>query len=209
MAKVDVLNLDGNKQGQIALPSEIFEQAIRADILSRVVEWQRSKQRAGTHHTKTISEISGTTKKMYKQKGTGRARHGSARAAQFRKGAVALGPRFRDHEYSIQKKVKDQALKMALSSKYGESKLVILSDLNIATHKTKDLLSKLSKLGVNSGLFIGVTDDNSNFVKAYRNIKHINALPVKGLNVLDILKHEHLLLTEDCVKALSERFEKL
>ena len=210
MVKVDVLDLDGKKQGQVTLPAEIFEQAVRADILSRVVEWQRSKQRAGTHHTKTISEISGTTKKMYRQKGTGRARHGSARAGQFRKGAVLLGPRFRSHEYSIQKKVKDLALKMALSSKCSESRLIILDDLKVKTHKTKDFAKKLSKLGINSGLFVSPSYENdANFVKAYRNIKHINALPVKGLNVLDILKHDHLLLTKDCVEALEGRFNKV
>lgn len=207
---VDILNFEGQKQGQVALSDDIFNLAVRDDVISRVVEWQRSKSRAGTHHTKTISEISGTTKKMYRQKGTGRARHGSARAGQFRKGAVLLGPRFRSHEYSLQKKVKDLALKMALSSKYKENKLVVLSDLKLSTHKTKDLVNNLSNMGVNSGLFVSVSYDGSaNFVRAYRNIKHVDALPVKGLNVLDIIKHDHLLLTQDCIGALEGRFNKV
>jgi large subunit ribosomal protein L4 len=207
--KVDIVTINNKKVGELALSQEIFGEKPRSDILHRVVEWQRSKSRAGTHHTKTISEISGTTKKMTRQKGTGNARHSSARAGQFRTGAVIFGPRFRDHEYSIQKKVKSLALKMALSLRYKEKKLVILKDLEIESHKTKNLAKNLSEMKVSSGLIVGLNKDkDSKFIQASKNIKCVNSLPVEGINVLDILKHEYLFLTKECVDKINERLSK-
>ena len=207
--KVDVVTIDNKKVGELTLPQEIFSQKPKLDILHRVVEWQRSKGRAGTHNAKTISEISGTTKKIYRQKGTGQARHGSARAAQFRKGAVIFGPRVRDHEYSIQKKVKNLALKMALSLRYKEKKLIILKDLEIESYKTKNLAKNFSEMKVSSGLVVGLDKNrDSNFIMASKNIKNVNSLPVGGINVLDILKHEHLFLTRECVEKINERLSK-
>jgi large subunit ribosomal protein L4 len=215
--KRPVVDFDNKTVGEIILSGHVFGEKVRSDILSRMVEWQRSKRRAGTHHTKGISDISGTTKKMYKQKGTGRARHGSARAGQFRKGAVLFGPKFRSHEYSIQKKVKDLALKIAVSLKCKESKLIILNDFNLDDHKTKNLVNKLANLGIGSGLFVATSYDAStpealtalgdaaNFVRAYKNIKHIDALPVKGINVYDILNHDYLVFTKDGVAELDKR----
>jgi large subunit ribosomal protein L4 len=216
--KRPIVDFDNNTVGEIFLSGQVFGEKLRSDILNRVVEWQRSKRRAGTHHTKGISDISGTTKKMYKQKGTGRARHGSARAGQFRKGAVLFGPKFRSHEYSIQKKVKDLALKVAISLKCKESKLIILNDLNLDSPKTKNLVSKLANLGIGSGLFVATNYESStpdsldapgtlsvNFFRAYKNIKHVDALPVKGINVYDILKHDYLVFTKDGVSELEKR----
>jgi len=207
--KVEIVNFNNKKVGELSLLKEIFGEEPRSDILHRVVEWQRAKSRAGTHHTKTIGEISGTTKKMCRQKGTGSARHRSARAGQFRTGAVLFGPKFRSHEYSIQRKVKNLALKMALSLRYKEKKLVVLENLEIKSHKTKMLSSDLSEMKVSSGLIVGV-DKNKDlkFVQASRNIKHINTLPVEGINVLDILKHKHLFLTKECIEKINERLSK-
>jgi large subunit ribosomal protein L4 len=204
--KIEIVNFNNKKLGELSLQEAIFGATPRSDILHRVVEWQRAKSRAGTHHTKTISEISGTTRKMVRQKGTGGARHGSARAGQFRKGAVLFGPKTRSHEYSIQKKVKNLALKMALSIRFKEKKLVVLKDLALDSHKTKDLNKNLSAMKVSSGLIVGVNKDRDlQFIQASRNIKHINSLSVDGINVLDILKHEHLFITEESIERINER----
>ena len=207
--KIAVIDFNNKKLEEVSLPSEIFGAAVREDILNRVVEWQRAKARAGTHHTKIMSEVSGTTKKMYRQKGTGNARHGSARAVQFRKGGVSFGPRFRSHEYSIPKKIKKLALKIALSSRFKEKKLIILKDLKINSHKTKDLFKKFSSMKISSGLIIGVNKDkDSNYIKASNNIKHIDSLPVEGINVLDILKHEYLCLTKESIEQINKRLSE-
>jgi len=204
--KIEVVNFDNVKVGELSLASEVFGEKPRSDILHRVVEWQRSKSRAGTHHTKTVSEISGTTKKIFRQKGTGNARHGSAKAGQFRSGAVLLGPRYRSHEYSIQKKIKNLALKMALSLRCKEKKLIILKDLELKSYKTQGLCKNFSAMKVLSGLIVGVDKNkDQNFIQASGNIKYIDSLPVEGLNVLDILKHEHLLITQECVEKINER----
>ena len=207
--KVEIINFNSEKLGEISLSQEVFGAKPRSDILHRVVEWQRSKRRAGTHNTKTIDEISGTTKKMVRQKGTGSARHGSARAVQFRTGAVSFGPRFRSHEYAIQKKVKNLALKMALSMRYKEKKLIVLQDLVLKSHKTKNLAKNFSKMKVSSGLIVGVDKNkDSNYIQASQNIKHINSLAIEGINVLDILKHEYLFLTKESVEKINERLGK-
>ncbi|NRA73302.1 MAG: 50S ribosomal protein L4 [Rickettsiales bacterium] len=205
--KVAVVDFNNKKIEEISLLPEIFGVNLRSDILNRVVEWQRSKARSGTHHTKTPSEVSGTTKKMYRQKGTGNARHGSARAIQFRKGGVSFGPRFRSHEYAMPKKIKKMALAIALSSRFKEKKLIVFKDLKLSSHKTKDLFKKFSEMKLSSGLIVGVNKDNdSNYIRASSNIKYINSLPVEGLNVLDILKHEYLCLTKESIEKINKRF---
>ena len=207
--KVKVLNFDNKEVGTVSLDPAVYSQEVRKDILHRVVEWQRAKSRAGTHKTKGISEISGTTKKPFKQKGTGNARQGSLRSPQMRGGAVIFGPVVRDHSHKIQKKVRTLALKMALSLKVAEKKLIALENLNLPSHKTKDLSKKLSKMGLNSPLIVGVDQEaDKNFVLAYRNVKNVHALPTEGINVYDILNSDHLVLTSSAIKEITEKLGK-
>ncbi|MCH9753570.1 MAG: 50S ribosomal protein L4 [Alphaproteobacteria bacterium] len=207
--KVKILNFDNKEVGTVSLDPAVYSQEVRKDILHRVVEWQRAKSRSGTHKTKGISEISGTTKKPFKQKGTGNARQGSLRSPQMRGGAVIFGPVVRDHAHKIQKKVRLLALKMALSMKVAEKKFVALENLNLSSHKTKDLLGKISKMGLNSPLIVGLDKDaDKNFMLAYRNIKNLNAIPTGGVNVYDILKSDHLVLTSSAIKEITEQLSK-
>ena len=207
--KIEIIDLDNKPAGEILLKAEIYQQELRQDILHKVVEWQRAKKRAGTHKTKGISEVSGTTKKPYAQKGTGNARQGSLRSPQFRGGAVIFGPVVRDHGYSMQKKIRKLALKIALSSKAAENKLIVMSNLDTPAFKTKDLKQKLENIGINSCLVVGMDSVRDiNFARAYKNIKHIDALPTIAINVYDILKHEHLILTRDAVATLDIRLSK-
>lgn len=207
--KVKVLNLDNKEVGDVSLDPSVYSQEVRKDILHRVVEWQRAKRRSGCHKTKGISEISGTTKKPFKQKGTGNARQGSLRSPQMRGGAVIFGPVVRDHSHKIQKKVRELALKMALSLKVSEKKFIALEGLNLKTNKTKDLATKLKNIGLNSALVIGMDEEkDANFVMAHRNIKNVHALPVEGINVYDVLNSEHLVVTKDAISAITERLTK-
>ncbi len=202
--KVKVLNLDNKEVGEISLDKEIFALPVRKDILHRVVNWQLAKRQAGTHKTKERSEISGTTAKAYKQKGTGRARHGSLRVAQMRGGATTFGPRVRSHEHALPKKMRKLGLKTALSLKLSEGALYVLKDINIAEPKTKLLSKSFDKLGLNSVLVIDGANVNDNFKKAATNIAKLDVLPARGANVYDILRREKLVLTEEAVKLLQE-----
>ena len=206
--KVDVITLDNKVQGQVELPKEIFGITPRKDILFRVVNWQLAKRRAGTHSTKVISEVSGTTKKPFSQKGTGRARQGSLRSPQMRGGATIFGPVVREHGFSLLKKVRALGLKMALSSKLEDKKLVVIDTEKCATPKTKDLKTKMDVLGWKKTLFIGGEVLDSNFVLALKNIINTDALPSQGANVYDILKHDTLVLTKDAVEKLTKRLSK-
>lgn len=202
-----VLDLDGNVVEQIELDKSIYSQPIRLDIIHRVIEWQRAKRRAGTHATKGISQVSGTTKKPHSQKGTGRARQGSLRSPQFRGGGVIFGPVVRSHEYDLQKKVRDLGIKTALSLKHAEGKLIVLNNLQSESHKTKSLTSRLSKLGIASCLVVGFDRQRDvNFGRAYGNIPRIDALPSAAINVYDVMKHEHLVLTSEAVATINARF---
>lgn len=203
--KVKVTSFDAKESGEVTLNKDIFGVTPRADILHRVVEWQRAKARAGTHKTKGISEISGTTKKPFAQKGTGRARQGSLRSPQMRGGAVIFGPVVRSHAYSLPKKIRALGLKMALSSKAQENNIIILADGNLKSAKTKDFTKTLAKLGWTSALIIDGEAVNENLKKAVGNLHKINVLPTIGANVLDILKHDKLVLTQDALKKLEER----
>jgi large subunit ribosomal protein L4 len=205
--KLSVRNLDNQEVGDIELADEVFGLPVRRDILARVVSWQLAKRRAGTHKTKGVSEISGTTKKPYKQKGTGRARQGSLRSPQFRGGAVIFGPVVRDHGFSLQKKVRKLGLKTALSAKQAEGKLVVIDAAKIAEAKTKALRSQLDALGWDSVLIIDGTAVDESFARAARNIPKVDVLPQQGANVYDILRRDVLVLTRDAAQQLEARLK--
>ena len=203
--KAKVINLDNKAAGDIELADAVFGVEIRKDILARMVQYQRAKAQSGTHKTKTISEISGTGKKPFKQKGTGSARQGSLRSAQMRGGSTIFGPVVRSHAISLPKKVRALALKVALSSKQKEGTLFILENTDLKNMKTKELVATFKKIGWDKPLIIDGETVNENFAKAARNIKHVDVLPTMGANVLDILKHKQLVLTKAAVAKLEER----
>jgi large subunit ribosomal protein L4 len=205
--KLTVRNLDNQEVGDIELADEVFGLPVRRDILARVVNWQLAKRRAGTHKAKGISEISGTTKKPYKQKGTGRARQGSLRSPQFRGGAVIFGPVVRDHGFSLQKKVRKLGLKTALSAKQAEGKLVVIDTATVAEAKTKALRAQLDALGWESVLIIDGAAVDAGFARAARNIPKVDVLPQQGANVYDILRRDLLVLTRDAAQQLEARLK--
>jgi len=205
--KYEIRNFDNKKVGEVQLNPEIFSSPLRQDILARMVHWQLAKRRAGTHSTKGISQISGTTKKPWRQKGTGRARQGSLRSPQFRGGAVIFGPHPRDHGYSLPKKVRHLALKTALSSKVASGELLIVEDLNIGTKKTNELVKKFQTLGVRSALIIDGAEVNKDFARTAANLPGVDVLPQQGINVYDILRHEHLVLTKAAIENLESRLK--
>jgi len=201
--QVEVTTLDKASAGNAELPDELFGAKPRPDIMARVVHWQLAKRRAGTHSTKGLSEVSGTTKKPYRQKGTGNARQGSLRAPQFRGGGVVHGPVPRSHEYSLNKKVRRLGLISALSQKQADGKLVVL-DTVAGTTKTSELAKKLRALGWRSALIVDGTVDDG-FLLASRNIPGIDVLPTVGANVYDILRHDMLVVTTAGVEGLKAR----
>lgn len=205
--KTKVLNLDNKASGEVELDAAVFGLPVRADILQRVVEWQRAKGRSGTHKTKGISDISGTTKKPFKQKGTGNARQGSLRSPQHRGGAVIFGPVVRSHAYDLPKKVRKLGLKTALSAKQAEGKLYIWSDAKLGEAKTKDVVAKFAALGLTSPLIIDGNDVDTNFANSIRNLHGFDVLPQIGANVYDILRHQELVLTQEAVKLLEARLK--
>jgi large subunit ribosomal protein L4 len=206
--KLDVIKLDGGKGGSIELPDDIFGiEEIRADILQRCVTWQLAKRRAGTHKIQVRNEVSRTSKKMYKQKGTGGARHGSRRAAQFVGGAKAHGPVVRSHAFDLPKKVRALALKHALSSKAKDGSLIVVDNVAIKDPKTAALRDQLGKIGVTHALVIAGPEVDANFKLAARNIPNVDVLPNAGLNVYDVLRRRTLVLTKDAVTAIQARFQ--
>ena len=205
--KATIKNLNNETVGEIELADEIFGLPSRTDILARMVNWQLAKRRAGNHKTKTVSEISGTGKKPYRQKGTGRARQGSMRSAQFRGGATIFGPVVRSHEHDLSKKVRQLALKTALSTKAAEGKLLVLDAASAESHKTKELAVRLASLGLTSALIIDGANLNENFARASRNIPLIDVLPEQGANVYDILRRDTLVLTRNAVEQLEARLK--
>lgn len=206
--KIDVITLQGVKDGAVELPDDIFGiTAIRGDLLQRCVTWQLAKRRAGTHKVQVRNEVSRTGKKMYRQKGTGGARHGSRRAAQFVGGARAFGPVVRDHGFDLPKKVRALALRHALSSKAGSGSLVVLSSADVKDAKTAVLRADLAKLGLSNALIIAGPAVDANLKLAARNIPNIDVLPDAGLNVYDVLRRDTLVLTKDALEAIRVRFE--
>jgi len=205
--KLDVIKLDGGKGGSIELPDEIFGiEEIRADILQRCVTWQLAKRRAGTHKIQVRNEVSRTGKKMYRQKGTGGARHGSRRAAQFVGGAKAHGPVVRSHAFDLPKKVRALALKHALSSKARTGALIVLDAATVKATKTAALRASFAKIGVTNALVIAGAEVDANLKLAARNIPNVDVLPNAGLNVYDVLRRQTLVLTKDAVEAIRARF---
>ncbi len=206
--KIDVITLQGVKDGAVELPDDIFGiTAIRGDLLQRCVTWQLAKRRAGTHKVQVRNEVSRTGKKMYRQKGTGGARHGSRRAAQFVGGARAFGPVVREHGFDLPKKVRALALRHALSSKAGSGSLVVLSSADVKDAKTAVLRADLAKLGLSNALIIAGPAVDANLKLAARNIPNIDVLPDAGLNVYDVLRRDTLVLTKDALEAIRVRFE--
>lgn len=201
--EIEIKTLDNGTAGSATLPEELFGAAPRADVMARVVHWQLAKRRAGTHKVKGMGEVSGTTKKPYRQKGTGSARQGSLRAPQYRTGGVVHGPVVRDHGYDLPKKVRRLGLISALSQKAAEGKLVVLDAASGVT-KTSDLAKKLQGLGWGSALIVDASVDE-NFVRAARNLPKIDILPTIGTNVYDILNHEVLAITQAGLEGLKER----
>ena len=205
--KLDVTTLDGGSADSVELNEAIYGLEPRADILHRMVRYQLAKRRAGTHAVKNRSDVDRTSKKLYKQKGTGNARHGAASAPQFRGGGRAFGPVVRDHAHDLPKKVRALALKHALSSKAKTSTLIVVDDLKVENHKTKAMVERLGKLGWSSALIIGGPEVDENFGRAARSVAKIDVLPVQGINVYDILRRDTLVLTRAAVDALEERFK--
>jgi large subunit ribosomal protein L4 len=204
---ISVKTLDGAEAGTVALDEAIFGLEPRTDIIHRVIRWQLAKRRAGTHAVKNRAEIWRTGKKMYKQKGTGNARHGSARVAQFRGGGRAFGPVVRSHEHDLPKKVRALGLKLALSAKAQSQQIFILENAALPEAKTKTLAERLGKLGLSNFLLIDGAETDANFGMAARNLDNIDVLPVQGINVYDILRRDTLVLTKAAVDALEERFK--
>ena len=203
--QLDIINFDGKKVGSVELIESIFGLEPRADILHRVVTWQRAKQRAGTHAVKTVSDVAGSGKKAFKQKKTGNARQGERYNVHMRGGGVVHGPVVRDHSIDLPKKIRSLGLKMALSSKAQDGSLVIIDSEKLSAAKTNAFAKQLKKLEIASALFVGAAELDENFKKSAANIANIDVLPTIGLNVLDILKHEKLVLTADAVKAVEAR----
>jgi len=205
--KTDVLKLDAKKAGSIDLDDEIFGLEPRADILHRVVRWQRARAQAGTHSVKTRSEVSYSTKKIYRQKGTGGARHGSRRAPIFRKGGVYKGPTPRSHAHDLPKKFRKLGLKHALSAKAGAGELIVLEYAALKDAKTGALAKALAGLGVRKALVIDGAELNENFARAAQNLDNVDVMPSAGANVYDILRRDTLVLTKAGVEALEARLK--
>ena len=205
--KLNVINLEGGKAGSIELDEALFGLVPRADILHRVVRWQRAKAQAGTHSTLTRAEVSYSTKKIYKQKGTGGARHGSKKAPIFRHGGVVKGPQPRSHAHNLPKKFRALGLKHALSAKAAAGELIIIDAITMAEAKSSILAKAAKELGWKRVLIIDGAELNENFVMAARNIEGIDILPTMGANVYDILKRDQLVITKAGVAALEARLK--
>ncbi len=205
--KIDILSLDGTAAGSAELKDEIFGLEPRQDLIARMIRYQLAKRRAGTHKVKDRSEIARTGKKMFKQKGTGSARHGSARVPQFRGGGRAFGPVVRSHEHDLPKKVRALALKHALSAKAKAGELIVFANAEVSEPKTKALIAQFAKHGLTSALIIDGATCQENFLRAASNIPHIDVLPIQGLNVYDIFRRDKLVLTKAALDALEARFQ--
>jgi large subunit ribosomal protein L4 len=205
--KLDVIKLDGKKSGSVDLGDEIFGLEARADILHRVVRWQRNNAQAGTHKVKTRSEVSYSTKKIYRQKGTGGARHGARSAPIFRGGGVYKGPTPRSHGHELTKKFRKLGLRHALSAKATAGELVVIDTADLKDAKTSVLAKAIKELGWKRALVIDGAEVSENFAKAARNIEGLDILPSQGANVYDILKRDTLVLTKAGVEALEARLK--
>jgi large subunit ribosomal protein L4 len=201
--KLDMLDFDAKAAGSAELPDEIFGIAPRPDIIARVIHWQLAKRRSGNHKVKGMGEVSGTTRKPFKQKGTGNARQGSLRAPQFRTGGAVHGPVVRDHGYSLNKKVRRLGLLSALSQKAADGKLVIIDAVGVLD-KSKDVAAKVKNFGWTSALIVDAAVEEK-FLRASRNVRGLDILPVIGANVYDIIHHDVLVITKAGIDGLKER----
>jgi large subunit ribosomal protein L4 len=204
--ELKVTTLAGKSAGTVTVSDEVFGLEPRPDILHRMVRWQLMKRRPGTHATGQRSDVRATSKKMYRQKGTGSARHGNAAAPQFRGGGKAFGPSPRDHAVGLPKRVRALALKHALSAKAKADALIVVDELTAAETKTKALLAKFVGLGISDALVIGGSEIDENFGLAARNLHGVDVLPIQGINVYDILRCNTLVLSKSAIEALEERF---
>jgi len=205
--ELKVTTLEGKSAGGVTVSDDIFGLEPRADILQRCVVWQLAKRQAGTHDVKNRAEINRTGKKMYRQKGTGSARHGPAKVNLFRGGGRSFGPTPRSHAIDLPKKVRALALRHALSAKAKDGGIIVLDKVAVAEGKTKALQSHLDKLGLKNALIIDGAEIDAGFRLAARNIPDIDVLPVQGINVYDILRRHTLVLTKAAVEALEARFK--
>jgi large subunit ribosomal protein L4 len=205
--KFDITSIDGSAAGSLELSDAVFGLEPRADLIARMVRWQLAKRQRGTHQTLGRADIHRTGKKMYKQKGTGGARHGSARVPQFRGGGRAMGPVARSHAHDLPKKVRALALKHALSAKVRDGGLVIWESADVENAKTKTLRATFEKAALKNALIIDGAAPDAKFAVAARNLPEIDVLPVQGVNVYDIMRREKLVLTKAAVEALEARFK--
>jgi len=205
--KCPVTTLDNKKAGEIDLDDSVFGLPARKDILARVVNWQLAKRRAGTHKVKTRGEVSGSTRKLFRQKGTGNARMGSARTTQRRGGGTVFGPVVRDHAHELTKKVRKLGLKTALSAKAAEGKLIVVDMAAVKQPKTAELAKQFAALGWSSVLIIDGAQVDDGFARAARNLPLVDVLPQQGANVYDILRRDTLVLTKGAVEALEARLK--
>ncbi|MCL1902183.1 MAG: 50S ribosomal protein L4 [Alphaproteobacteria bacterium] len=203
--QIDIINFDGKAVGKVDLSDAIFGIEPRADILHRVTTWQRANARQGTHLVKTVSDVAGSSRKLFKQKKTGRARQGERQNVHMRGGGVVHGPVLRSHAIDLPKKIRVLGLKMALSAKAKNGELLVIDSEKLSAAKTATAAKSLNKLKLTNALFVGATELDANFKKSVANIPHIDFLPTIGLNVMDILKHKNLVLTADGVKAIEKR----
>ena len=202
--KIKSLNINNKSVKEITLNKEIFGIVPREDIVARVIRWQLAKRRLGNHAVQTRSQVKMTTAKMYKQKGTGKARHGSGSVSQFRGGGMAHGPVVHSHSHSLNKKVRKLGLKSALSNKFKLGKLIIL-EKSKSDGKTSSLKKSLDKMGINNALIISGNDVDDKFIKAAKNIRNLDILSHHGLNVYDIIKKDNLIIIDDALKLIEER----
>lgn len=205
--KLQIKTLANADVGEIEVAESVFGIEPRGDILARVVRWQLAKRQAGTHKTQERGEVSRTKTRIYRQKGTGRARHGSANANLFRGGAVAHGPRVRSHAHKLPKKIRSLGMRSALSAKQAEGKLMVVDALTFADAKTKALKGQLSELNARSYLFVGGAELDVGFERAARNLTGVDVLPHQGANVYDILRRDMLIMTRDAVEHLEARLK--
>lgn len=205
--KHDIINLDAKTVGSIELADSVFGAPVREDILARVIQWQLDKRRAGTHKTKDLGEVSGSGKKPFKQKGTGRARQGEHRAPQMYHGGVAFGPVVRSHAYALNKKIRALGMRVALSLKAKNGKLFILDDMSADKPNTKAMQAAFRKNGWHSALLIGGETLDNNFALSARNIVNVDVLPVQGANVYDIIRRDVLVLSKEAAEKLEGRLK--
>lgn len=203
--EVKVYNIGKSDSSLMTLPEIMYSASVRPDLVARVVRWQLAKRRSGNHQVKRIADVSGTTKKPFRQKGTGNARQGSLRSPQMRGGATMHGPVSRSHEYKLQKKVRKAALRSVVVDKINRGKVVIVGNFNDHAGKTRELVEFLGKLSASSVLFIGNNACDNVTVKAVNNIPNCDVLPVKGLNVYDIVHRDYLFICRDEISSIEDR----